>query len=162
MTTNEQIVAAAVDAANGKISTLPTRPGYCLAFVRCVVERALWNGQWRLYDKYLIDGTTKRGDDPKKRLKEAQEDPWASDMERSMKLLGMAVPALLRKPGDLVFNYHAAAPIGHVGILLSRGLVIENIHPTYRKNSVHLGNSISITPYASLPWTLVARVRPDQ
>lgn len=159
MTTNDLIVSAAVDAANGKISTLPSKPGYCLAFVRCVIERALWSGQWRLYDEFLVVGTSRRGNTPAERLREAKVDPWASDFEASAKRLGWAVPALLRKPGDLVFNHNAAAPIGHVGILLSRSLVIENIHPSYRPRSVHLPNSVSITPFSSLPWTLVARVR---
>jgi len=159
LTVNEAIVEAAVAAANGRITTLPTKPGYCLAFVRCIIERALWSGQWQLYDKYLVTGTSRRGDDPAANLREAKADPWAADLEASAKRLGWAIPSLLRKPGDLVFDHRAAAPIGHVGILLSRGLVIENIHPTFRPKSIHLGNSISITPFASRPWTLVARVR---
>jgi len=159
MTANEKIVMAAVDAANGKIPTLPNKPGYCLAFVRTVVERALWGGQWTLYDTFLVDGTTKRGDDPAKRLAEAKEDPWAADLERSMKLLGMTVPAMFRKPGDLVFNYRGAAPMGHVAVLLTRDMVIENIHPNFRPHSIHLKPFLSITPYKSLPWTLTARMR---
>lgn len=160
MTANQKIVAAAVDAANGKIATLPSKPGYCLAFVRCVIERALWGGQWQLYDKFLVAGTTYRGGAPAERLKEAKTDPWANDLAASAKQLGWAVPALLRKPGDLVFNHEAAKPLGHVGILLSRGLVIENIHPNYRPGSIHLPNCLSITPFESIPWTLVARVKP--
>lgn len=159
MTVNEKIVKAAVDAANGKIATLPTKPGMCLAFVRCVIERALWNGQWVLYDKALVAGTSRRGNDPAANLREAKADPWAADLEASAKKLGWAIPAVLRTPGDIVFCHEAAKPLGHVAIVLSRNLVIENVHPNYRPNSIHLANSLSITPYEAVPWTLVARVR---
>lgn len=156
---NERIVRAAVDAANGKTPTIPTKPGLCLAFVRCVIEDALKLPSHELYRRFLVAGTSRRGNDPAANLREAKTDPWAADLEASAKKLGWAIPALLRKPGDVVFCHEAAKPVGHVAIVLSRGLVIENIHPNYRPNSIHLGNSLSITPYAAAPWTLVARVR---
>lgn len=156
---NTKIVNSLIRAANGHIG-IPKSPGLCLAFVRCVIEDALYDGKREFYRHYLVAGTTKRGGTDSDRLGEAWKDPWAADIERSMKVLGMGVPALLRKPGDLVFNYHAAAPIGHVGLLLTRDLVVENIRPTYRAGSIHLSvGSLSITPYSKHPWTLVARLR---
>lgn len=156
---NDKIVNSLYRAANGKV-TIPPRHGLCLAFVRSVVEDALYGGERLFYQNYLKAGTTKRGGTDAERLREAWLDPWASDIERSMKVLGLGVPAMLRKPGDLVFNYHAAAPIGHVGILLTRDLVVENIHPNYRPLSIHLAHgSLSITPYNTQAWTLVARLR---
>lgn len=161
MTTNDLIVKAAVAAANGSVPGLPTQGGWCLKTTRLIVEWALFDGRAEFYKRWLVAGTTKRGGTDKERLREARADPWAADVERSMKQLGLGVPALLRKPGDLVFNYHAAAPIGHVGILLTRDMVLENIRPDFRKGkSVHLKHgSLSITPYEALPWTLVARLR---
>lgn len=156
---NERIVASLVLAANKRL-TVPIEPYWCLKFVRIVLEHALFGGRWELYDRYLVAGTSRREGTPAERLKAAKVDPWASDFEASAKKLGWGVPSLLRKPGDLVFNHNALPPQGHVGILLTRDLVVENIAPQLRPNSIHLGSSVSITPYASLPWTLVARVKP--
>lgn len=160
MTTNDLIVKAAVAAANGRVPGLPTQGGWCLKAVRLIVEWGLFDGRQEFYKRWLVAGTTTRGGTDKDRLLEARADPWASDIESSMKRLGLGVPAALRKPGDLVFNYRAAAPIGHVGVLLTRDMVLENIRPDYRPSSVHLAHgSLSITPYAALPLTLVARLR---
>lgn len=158
---NERIVKAAVAAANQQVPRLPQQSGYCLMFVRLVVEWALFDGKdGEFYKRYLVAGTSGRGGTPAQNLKAAQSDKWAADIEASAKKLGWPVPALLRKPGDLVFNHLAAAPVGHVGILLTRGTVLENIHPSFRPDSIHLGHgSLSITPFAARPWTLVARVR---
>ena len=159
MTTNQKIVASLLRAAAGEVE-IPQAPGWCLSFVRAVVEDALYGGVRKFYDLHLKAGTTRRGGTEAERLREAWVSPWAADIERSMKVLGLGVPALLRRPGDLVFNHNAAAPVGHVGILLSRDLVVENINRSYRRQSVHLPRgSLSVTPFKSLPWTLVARLR---
>lgn len=159
---NERIVRAAVAAANKQVPGLPQESGYCLKFVRLVVEWGLFEGRTEFYKRFLVAGTSKRGGTPAERLSEARLDPWAADLEASAKALGWAVPSAFRRPGDLVFNHAAAAPVGHVGILLSRGMVIEQIHPSYRPGSIHLAHgSLSITPFASRPWTLVARVRDE-
>jgi len=162
-TVNERIVRAAVAAANRQVPRLPQQSGYCLMFVRLVIEWALFDGRdGEFYRRFLVAGTTARGGTDAENLKAAQSDKWASDIERSAKQLGWAVPSAFRRPGDLVFNHNAAAPVGHVGILLSRGMVLENIHPSYRPGSIHLAHgSLSITPFASRPWTLVARVRDE-
>ena len=161
LTVNERIVKAAVAAGNRQIPRLPQQSGYCLMFVRLVVEWALFDGRdGEFYRRFLVAGTSGRGGTPAQNLKAAQSDKWAADVEASAKRLGWPVPSLLRKPGDLVFNHAAAAPVGHVGILLTRDIVIENIHPSFRVGSIHLNHgSLSLTPYAARPWTLVARVR---
>lgn len=156
---NERIVRALVDAASGQAS-VPAESGMCLQFVRLVVERALGLPSHSMYEKWLVAATTRRGPDPVSNLAQAKLDPWAADFEASVKKLGWAVPSLLRQPGDLVFNHDAAKPVGHIGILWTRDLVIENIHASFRPNSVRArAPHISVTPYASRPWTLVARVR---
>lgn len=157
LSTNDKIVASVKAAVAAKVPGVPTRPGLCLQFARVVVEHALKLPSHDFYRRWLVDGTTRRGDDPAKRLAEARLDPWASDFERSMKLQGFAVPSLLRRGGDLVFDYRAAEPVGHVGVLLDRNWVVESIDPRYRPDSINLGY-LSITPYASRPWTLVARL----
>lgn len=160
--TNDRIVASLKKAASGKLPGIPNKPNYCLQFVRVVVEDALQLPSHALYTRWLVDGTTRRGDDPAKRLAEARQDPWASDIERSMKLLGFAVPSLLRRAGDLVFDYRAAEPVGHVGLLLDRNWVVESVDPRYRPDSINLPGCLSLTPYSSRPWTLVARLQPDK
>lgn len=162
MTVNERIVKAAVAAANRQVPNLPQEPGYCLRFVRLVVEWALYEGRPEFYKRALVAGTTGRGDKltAAQRLAEARQDPWAADLEASAKALGWAIPSTFRRAGDLVFDHAAAAPVGHVGLLISRGMVLEQIHPRFRPTSIHLGHgSLSITPFASRPWTLVARLR---
>ena len=160
MSTNERIVKAAIAAANGQVPNLPQQSGYCLQLVRMVVEWGLYDGRREFYKRFLVAGTSRRGGTPLERLNEAKVDPWAADMEASAKQLAWGIPAILRKPGDLVFDHNAAAPIGHVGVLVSRDMVLENIHRKYRPGSIHLGHgSLSLTPYEARPWTLVARVR---
>lgn len=158
---NEQIVTTLTRAlSNPGANGLPNKPGLCLAFVRAIVERAYYGGRWMFYSRFLVAGTTRRPGDEAERLDAAERDPWAADIEASMKALGLAVPALLRKPGDLVFNHNAAKPYGHVGVLLNRCTIVELIDPDFRPRSVHLPGNISLTPYGDWPVTLVARLRP--
>jgi len=162
LTVNERIVKAAVAAANKRIPNLPQESGYCLKFVRMVVEWGLFDGRAEFYKRFLVAGTSGRGSEltPAQRLAEARQDPYAADMEASAKALGWAIPSAFRRAGDLVFDHNAAKPVGHVGVLIGRGMVLEQIHPKFRPTSIHLGHgSLSVTPYAARPWTLVARVR---
>lgn len=159
MTPNERITKAAWRAVFNQLSGLPTRPGWCLQAVRVIVEEARGWPSHELYRRFLVAGTTRRPGAAEERLAAARLDPWAADLEASAKALGWHVPGVERLPGDLVFNHAAAAPVGHVGVLISRDVVLENIDPDFRPRSVHLGHhSLSLTLYGSLPWTLVARV----
>lgn len=158
---NDKIVAAAVKAANGGIPGLPKAGGYCLQFVRMVIENAMGWPSHRFYEKYLVAATSARGGDGLYALDAARADPWAADMEASVKALKWAVPFAERQAGDLIFNHKAARPVGHVGILLTEDMVIENIKPSYRPKSIHIG-VISLTPLRYFPYTLVARVRADE
>src|SRR5690625_5616425 len=121
-----------------------------------------WSGH-ELYRRFLVAGTTRRPGTPEERLAAARLDPGAADLEASAKQLGWQVPGVERQAGDLVFNHAAAAPVGHVGVLISRDVVLENIDPAFRPAGVHLGqHSLSLTPYAAVPWALVARgTEPD-
>lgn len=159
MNTNEKIVASALKASNHLIRGIPSKPGWCLQLVRLIVEDALFDGRVQLYATHLVAGTTRRPGTAIERQKAAKLDPWSSDFEASVKKLGLAVPFMLRKPGDLIFNHNAAKPFGHVGILITRDLVLENIDPNYRPKSIHLTHSMSITPVRNHPWTLVARLK---
>lgn len=122
-----------------------TLQGPCVQFARVVVEHALKFPGHDFYRRWLVDGPTRRGGDPAKRLAEASLDPWASVIERSMKLAGLAVPAVLRRGSDLVFNHSASEPVGHVGVLLDRNWVVESVDPLYRPESTNLPGGLSIT-----------------
>lgn len=159
MTSNEKIIASALKATNHLIRGIPSKPGWCLKHVRLIVEDALWNGRVQLYSTHLVAGTSRRPGTPTERQQAAKLDPWASDLEASVKKLGLAIPFMLRKPGDLIFNHNGAKPYGHVGILITRDLVLENIDPNYRPKSTHLTHSMSVTPVRNHPWTLVARLK---
>ena len=133
-------------------------PGWCLQFVRTVVEHALGWRSREFYARYLVAGTTRRPGTDAERLTAAKGDPWASDAERSMKRLGFAVPLEDRHPGDLVFNHTAAVPVGHVGVLLDHSTVLELIDARFRPDSVLLPGSLALTRLESRPWTLCARL----
>lgn len=75
-----------------------------------------------------------------------------------MKQAGLLIPAAHVTPGDLVFNHNAAVPYGHVAIVIAPGVVLENIDPGFRPGSIHLKNSLSLTPLESQAWTLTARL----
>lgn len=159
MTTNERIYASAIKAANGLLPDAPTTPGLCLAFVRVVVEKGLGLPSRELYRRWLVAGTTFRPGDDAQRLAAAHIDPWANDMQASMKKLGLGVPYILRQAGDLIFATEPPKPFGHVGILLSRGWVLELIAPGNRPTSINLARNVSVTPIGDRKWSLVARLR---
>lgn len=155
---NERIRAAAWLAARGKLAGLP-REGYlCLKLVRLVVEAALGLRDRELYDRWLVAGTSRRGGGEGERLANARANPWAADFEASVKRLDWGIPFHARQPGDLLFNYHAAEPYGHVAVLLDRDTVLENIVHGLRPLSIHLEPAMALTPVEALPWTLAARV----
>lgn len=160
--TNQQITAAAWAAARGALPGIPKGPGLCLALVRVVVEAALEYRSHELYARHLVAGTTRRPGDDAVRLAAARLSPWASDFEASVKKLAWGVPLAERQPGDLIFNHNASPPFGHVGILLDRNTVLENIDHDYRPGSILLPNSLALTPLESRAWTLVARVQPNE
>ena len=157
---NEAIVQSLLRALSDNYHDIATQPGLCLAWVRRVVEYGALGGRDRaFYDKFLVAGTSRRGGTEAQRLQWAWQNPWASDVEASMKKLGLQVPAMLRKGGDLVFNHNAAVPMGHVGILLDREWVVELVNPDFRPASAHLPGSVCLTRYGDWPVTLVARLR---
>lgn len=174
-TPNQRIMDSAHAALRGDIS-LPAKSGMCLALVRVVLEHALWGGRWHWYDNYLTHSVS---DKPAGIM-----EPWARDMEASLKEQGMArgahrigpegdpgryVDLALTKPipGDLLFRWDTAkhesgAYIGHVGIAVHGGLVLENIRPTYRDKRAGLWRGPTrITPLGAWPITTLIRFRPE-
>lgn len=164
MNSNEQIVRSAEKALSGELP-LPVTSGLCLRLVRLVIEHALGIDFYAEYLTHRVERAA--GDDT---------DPWARDLERSMRLGGFAVlepqskqryvgmRALkeLAMPGDLLFR-HDVAPtragtnVGHVGILLHNGLVLENINPRFRPEGFHRRNT-AVTPLVYYRVTLAARI----
>lgn len=159
-TQNERIRAAAWQAARGKLKGVPRKHGFCLQLVRLVVEAALELRSHELYDRLLIVGTTRRPGGEAERAAAARQDAWAADLEASMKRLGAGIPFADRRAGDLLFNYHAAEPFGHVAVLLDRDTVLENVNPAFRPASIHLAPALVLTPVEAVPWTLAARIPP--
>lgn len=164
MTSNERIVSAAYAFARGQHAS-PNRPGMCLQLTRLIIETALDLPAFALYDG-LERVERAPGDDT---------DPWARDLERTYKNRGWAIlepdpgrryiqkdAILTAPPGSILHRWDAAKTsagtfIGHVGILLHGGLVIENINPLYRKRSFHSTTNrfLAITPIDDFAVTLV-------
>lgn len=164
MTSSERIIRSAEKALAGELQ-LPVSSGYCLRLVRMVIEHAL---DIDFYGTYLTHRVERAPSD--------DTDPWARDVERSMRLGGYAVLAPqpnqryvgmralkeVAMPGDLLFR-HDVAPtragtnVGHVGILLHNGLVLENINPRFRPEGFHRRNT-AVTPLVYYRVTLAARI----
>lgn len=164
VTSSEKIVRSAEKALAGELK-LPVAPGYCLRMVRLIVEHALGI---EFYNEFLTHRVERApGDD---------NDPWARDLERSMREDGYAILQPMTgqryvgariikefaQPGDLLFR-HDVAPtkqgtnVGHVGILLHNNLVIENINARFRNDGFHRRGT-SLTPVPYYRTTLVTRI----
>ena len=110
---NLKIVRAAWEVIQGSLP-VERRTGFCLRVVREIVEHAYGWKPGEFYDRYR---TTKVEENH-------THEPWARDLERSMRNAGLAVPA--PQAGDLIFNYKLGWPYGHVAVMLSHTMVLEN------------------------------------
>lgn len=148
---NRAIVRSAWKAARGELH-VETRAGYCLRTVRQIVQDALAIDHGEFYSRYRITVTTAA---PKRTL---ADTPWAADVERTMKIKGYHLPPAYLRQGDIVFNHTAAAPVGHVGIMLDDHTVLENVDIGSRDASIKLPSGLVITPRSHFKITLVARL----
>lgn len=169
MTTNERIASTAYEFAHGAFAA-PAKPGFCLQLVRLIIETALELPPFTVYAG-LERVERAPGDDT---------DPWARDLERTFKNRGWVVlePEVGKRyvhrseilthasPGSILHRWDAAKTtagtyVGHVGILLHGGLVIENVSPLYRKRSFQSRSNpnLHLTPIADFPTTLVTTYR---
>src|SRR5690606_8449743 len=137
--TADRIATAAWEAARGAVPGLPRESGFCLKLVRLVVEYALDLPSHEMYARWLVAGTSRRPGGDEQRLAAARQNPWAADFEASMKRLELGVPFAERRAGDLLFNFRAMEPYGHVAVLLDRGVVLENVEPAFRPKGIRLG-----------------------
>lgn len=168
---NDEILASAVALLEGDVEA-PEEGGYCLQLVRLVIEDGFGWKPHEFYARYW---------DKKVRRGQGDSDlvPWARDLERSLRAadFGVLFPpegeryvpstTILKdgKPGDLLFRWDTALSeggeyIGHVGILMSDGLVLENINPGYRPYSFKNG-ATALTPVVDFPVTTVVRFNPE-
>lgn len=178
MTPNQRIVEAAYDVLRGEVPGEPTEAGMCLALVRVVIERAFYDGRWEFYERHR---TVKVNE-----LERASQDPYARDLEASLRGQGMAVPALPRtgppadprryvnlatalslgllEPGDLLFRWDTARDandiyVGHVAILLPGRLVLENV--AHRAGALQRGPT-TLSKLEAWQVTSVMRFRPRE
>jgi hypothetical protein len=173
VSTNELVVDSAYKVLRGEM-TVPTEAGYCLQLTRLIVEDACNLEPWGFYKwrTHIVE-----------RAPTDDTAPWARDMERSLNAAGMSIAgpmldpkvredryvpmvvlASLVEPGDLLFRWDVARTragtfIGHVGILLPGGVVLENVSPGSRPNSFRR-NVTSVTPLKFFPVTLAVRFNP--
>lgn len=148
---NRAIVRSAWKAAREDLK-VETRPGYCLRTIRQIVQDAFEINHQQFYDRYRITVTTAS---PERTMSDV---PWAADVERTMKIRNYALPLAYIKGGDIVFNYNAAAPVGHIAIMLDKNTVLENVDIRSRKHSVLLQSGLVLTPREHFEITLVARL----
>lgn len=175
--TNQAIVDAANDLLRGEVPGEPTSAGLCLALVRVVIERACYDGRWAWYDAHRTIKVNP--------LDRASQDPYARDLEASLREQGMALdlprtglPADPRRyvdlghqdtraallPGDLLFRWDTARDpndvyVGHVGILMPGGLVLENV--SKRAKALSRGPT-HLSRLGAWPVTTVIRFQPER
>lgn len=177
---NQKIVDAAWDVVRGDAPEPTDKDGnaisgQCLAQVRIIIERAFYNGHWRFYDlhrTHIVDGDRR-----------ASLDPYARDMEASLRDQGMSlklprygplgasqryvdlshedtIRAL--RPGDLLFRFDVVPDrngvwIGHVAILMPGNLQLENV--AHRAGALRRG-PLHLSRLGSWPVTEVIRYQP--
>lgn len=164
--TNADIADTIDEAIRGDMPNLPLDSGWCLTLVRLVIERAFhWPShhfyRWRTHPVERPGGA-----DP--------VVPWARDMERSLRLAGMEVPGTRYgppsdparytrptdlEPGDLLFRWDAAYPVGHVALYAGRGTVLENVDPANRPGAMTRGNTV-LSRLGFWPITTAVRFDP--
>ena len=135
---NKAISFTAFQVLSGKL-VVDARPYYCLSTVRGVIEAAMGWCWGEFYKRYLI--TKADGTDP--------NEPAARDMQKSLRQLGYDVKPEDRQAGDIITNWKLAYPYGHIAILLTKDLILEN-SPTHRPGAYRNGE-LSITPYSAFP-----------
>jgi hypothetical protein len=158
-----RIVTSAYRAMRGELA-LPEQAGMCLKLVRVIVEDAFGMQPWSWYSQWLTDD---------RRVQRAPGDdyePWARDMERALRdaRLAYSIPnegryvsheKIMRTCGwgTLLFRWDTAKTkrgtfVGHVGILMPGGLVLENVNPAFRAMSLARGFTC-LTPLSQFPVT---------
>lgn len=166
MNTGDRIATRALEIAAGAPiragnTDLHTEHGWCLAATRRVVETALELADGGFYQRFGTE-RVERAPGP------AATAWWARDLERSMRGLGLAVDPATARPGDLLFNWRAAVNrhgvyVGHVGVLTFGDLVLENVRPEHRPQSLRRRDSTMVlTPLASFPVTTTIRIPETQ
>lgn len=111
MTQNERILKSINKVLSRKLK-VETRPYFCLKVVRQIIEDA---NDWPSHEFYRKHHTHWVEENKK------HVEPWARDLQRSLRKQGLQVPFHERKAGDLVFMWKAAFPYGHVGVLIEIG-----------------------------------------
>jgi cell wall-associated NlpC family hydrolase len=140
---NERIVQAAFGVLEGRVA-VEQRPWFCLKVARQIVEAGMG---WRAGEFYRRYWTHKVEENK-------TEVPWARDLERSLRWGGYSVH--IPQAGDLVFSHVTARPYGHVGVMLTDKLVLEN---TPSERGFRKGN-IAVVPLREwVPVTGVFRLR---
>lgn len=166
--TNEAISETIDAVIRGDVPGLPATPGWCLTFVRLIIERALGWPSHRLYHWRTQVVERPAGDDG--------GTPWARDMERSLRSAGMELegprygppndPRRYVRPtrltaGDLLFRWDAAWPVGHVALYAGRGVVLESVDPAGRPGSFARGVTV-LSPLGFWPVTTAVRFDPSK
>ena len=171
MTPGALITASAYAIIRGDLKEPPNH-GFCLQLVRIIIEDAF---SWPSHTFYRWRTTIV------KRTPGASTAPWARDMEASLRAAGMDVRTPRTGPagdpsryvnlteadlraGDLLFRWDTALSgpdfVGHVGVFLGHGLVLENVRPAFRPEGLARDATV-ISRVGAWPVTTVVRFDPS-
>lgn len=110
-----RVAEVALEVVLGQFTPFDADNGYCLRNLREICERALGLASGEFYSLYRTEVSERN----------TTGEPWAVDLQKSLRAQGRGVPTDERQSGDLIFT-HEIAPAGHCGVLFSPDLLIEN------------------------------------
>lgn len=161
-----QVVDAAYRMLSGQLKA-PEHAGFCLQLTRVVIEAAYDMKPYEFYKwrTHVVERAEGDGN-----------EPWARDMERSLRFASMAYDFGDKRyvsfddiiaecePGDLLFRWDVARTkqgtfVGHVGILMPGGMVLENVDPRHRSRSFFRGVT-ALTPLTDFRVTTAIKFNP--
>ena len=120
----DKIVDTAYRVLRGSLR-VPTKRGWCLAFVRVIIEQTFDMAPGEFYERWVDPYFTLNNGE---KLNKDISPRWARGAERAMRASGIVVATKAMEPGDLIFSYRVSKPYGHVALLMPGKLVLENTY----------------------------------
>lgn len=110
-----RIAEVVTEVTKERFKPFDSDDGYCLRVTRQIVERALGLAEGEFYTRYRTHVSERNTSDK----------PWAIDIQKSLREGGYGVSFAERQEGDIICT-HEIAPQGHIGVLYSPSLLVEN------------------------------------
>lgn len=122
-----------------KYAPYEEKPGMCLRTTREMIQRALGLTYEDFYGTYRSGPV---GDND-------TGIPWARDVQQTLRGLDLTVPLDELQAGDIVCNWRLGNPQGHIGIMLTDRLIVEN---TGSQRGIRISGYNRLSPLDEWPY----------